>query len=103
MIDKIQKKVMACKVKVKGYSLVDDGVNGYGFSVPGLVDKNGEQLYTGDIVESKDAAGVIVFGNLNGSLCFYVKKMDGTWRGCYLTHYLAKGELKKIGNIFEEA
>ena len=65
----------------------------------GLFDKNGKEIFEGDVVEVFDSRYVVFYDNENAS--FRLKPRDKRWNTDYMSNYAHEASFEIIGNIYE--
>lgn len=65
----------------------------------GLFDKNGKEIWEGDVVEVFDSRYTVFYDSENAS--FRLKPRDKRWNTDYMSNYAHEASFEIIGNIYE--
>lgn len=65
----------------------------------GLFDKNGKEIFEGDIVLVLDSPYTVFYDNERGS--YRLKPHDDRWNVDYMSNFAHSGNFEVVGNIYE--
>jgi len=65
----------------------------------GLKDKNGKEIFEGDIVRVLDSTYTVFYDNERGS--YRLKPHDDRWNVDYMSNFSHGGNFEVVGNIYE--
>ena len=65
----------------------------------GLLDKNGDDIFEGDVVEVFDSRYTVFYDNENAS--FRLKPRDKRWNTDYMSNYTHEASFEIIGDIYQ--
>ena len=65
----------------------------------GLKDKNGKEIFEGDIVQFSDSLYTVFYDNEKGS--YRLKPHDDRWNVDYMSNFSHGGNFEVVGNIYE--
>lgn len=65
----------------------------------GLLDKNGKEIFEGDIVLVLDSPYTVFYDNEKGS--YRLKPHDDRWNVDYMSNFAHSGNFEVVGNIYE--
>ena len=77
----------------------DDSIYSEPMQSTGLFDKNGDDIFEGDVVEVFDSRYAVFYDNENAS--FRLKPRDKRWNTDYMSNYAHEASFEIIGNIYE--
>lgn len=87
-------KKLSCDY-LKGWSIDEE----YLMQSTGLKDKNGKEIFEGDIVLVLDSLYTVFYDNEKGS--YRLKPHDDRWNVDYMSNFSHGGNFEVVGNIYE--
>lgn len=77
----------------------DDSLYSEPMQSTGLFDKNGDDIFEGDVVEVFDSRYAVFYDNENAS--FRLKPRDKRWNTDYMSNYAHEASFEIIGDIYQ--
>ena len=77
----------------------DDSLYSEPMQSTGLFDKNGDDIFEGDVVEVFDSRYAVFYDNENAS--FRLKPRDKRWNTDYMSNYAHEASFEVIGDIYQ--
>ena len=87
-------KKLTCN-NLKGWSIDDE----YLMQSTGLFDKNGQEIFEGDVVRVLDSLYTVFYDTEKGS--YRLKPHDDRWNVDYMSNFSHGGNFEVVGNIYE--
>ena len=88
------------KVTYKNGNVVKEDMKEYELmQSTGLKDKNGKEIFEGDIVLVLDSPYTVFYDNERGS--YRLKPHDDRWNVDYMSNFAHSGNFEVVGNIYE--
>ena len=87
-------KKLTCN-NLKGWSIDDE----YLMQSTGLFDKNGQEIFEGDVVRVLDSLYTVFYDTEKGR--YRLKPHDDRWNVDYMSNFSHGGNFEVVGNIYE--